>query len=70
MKESKYPKIYATVVSREGTSFIAETDEGEQIQLSVGDRTGYGHHSDIQPGLRIKIYKRTGENYKFRFVGS
>lgn len=71
MKEIRYPKNYAIVISREGEYFIAETGDGERIRLSVGNRTGYGHHDDIQPGLRIKLYKRPEEKYyKFRFVGS
>lgn len=71
MKAAEYPKIYATVVSRDGTEFQAMTDEGELISLNVSWRTGTGHIQDIQKGLRIKIYQHPDRDHlKFRFVGS
>jgi hypothetical protein len=66
-----YPKVSAIVVSRQGGDFTAETETGETVRVSVANRSGRGHHEDIQPGLRIKLYRRPGEDYwRFRFIGS
>jgi hypothetical protein len=48
----RYPKTYATVAYRDTEDrILALTEGGQSVPLTIGDRLGYGHASDIQPGL-------------------
>ena len=65
-----HPKLYATVISRERVCFSVRTDDGREYQLQVANKSGKGHHDEVQPGVRVKIYQRTGEDFfHYRLVG-
>ena len=74
MRRLLYPKIYATVVAREEETrtIMVRLDQTQMlIQLDLRWRNGYGPTGTIQPGRRLKIYRRTGQrSLNFRLVGS
>ncbi|MCP4264057.1 MAG: hypothetical protein GY777_00520 [Candidatus Brocadiaceae bacterium] len=66
----EYEKTYVTVVSRNGDEFIAETEDGEHFKVLVNNRSGKGSRENLQIGVKIKLYKRPGEEFfRYRFVG-
>jgi len=67
---TKHEKTYATVVSRTEDEFIAETVEGEHVTVFVSNRSGKGSRDNVQPGVKVKLYQRDGEDFlRYRFVG-
>jgi hypothetical protein len=63
-------KLYATVISRERVYFSVRTDDGQEFQLQVAYKSGKGHHDEVQPGARVKIYRRAGEDFfHYRLMG-
>src|SRR5437773_923995 len=53
-----YTKLHATVARRDRVWFTAITEDGREIQVQVAYRSGKGHHDEVQPGVRVKIYQR------------
>jgi len=67
---ARHDKIYATIVERADDVLVAKTDRGEIYRVDVGNRSGKGSRSLAQPGVRIKLYQREGEEFwRYRFVG-
>jgi len=65
-----YEKIYATVVDVMGDEFTAETEEGTRVAVLKSNRSGKGSRSQLQPGMKVKVYRRDGEDfYRYRFIG-
>jgi hypothetical protein len=65
-----HPKSYATVTRREGRDFFVRTDDGRELPLQVANKSGGKSHDDVQPGTRVKIYQREGEDFfHYRLMG-
>jgi hypothetical protein len=66
----KHPKIYGTVISRDRVYFTVRTDSGEDLQVQIAYKSGGGHHGDVQPGTRVKVYQRPNEKFfRYRLLG-
>jgi hypothetical protein len=67
---SSYPKVLATVARRDRVWFTARADDGTELRVQIAYRSGKGHHDEVQPGVRVKLYQRPGEAFwRYRFLG-
>lgn len=65
-----HSKTYATIIGLEGQEFLAAGDDGNTYRVRINNKSGKGHRADAQPGKRIKLYKRGGEDFfRYRFGG-
>jgi hypothetical protein len=65
-----HPKSYATVIKREGGYFFVRTDDGQELQIPIANKSGKKHHNDVQPGVRVKVYQRASEDFfHYRLIG-
>lgn len=67
---STHDKIYATIVTRIGDEFTAKAEDGRVYTIKIAYRSGKGSRSAAQPGARVKLYQRSGEDFwRYRFLG-
>lgn len=65
-----HPKRYATVISRDRVYFSVLADDGQELKLQVAYKSGKGYHDEVQPGARVKVYQREGEQFlRYRLLG-
>ena len=72
MKQTRYPKRYATIAAVwEDGRFVAITDDGGTVLTSIRHRLGRGSSRSLVPGVRIKLFRRPQDwAWHFRKVGS
>jgi hypothetical protein len=61
-----YEKVPATVIERKESDFVAQCSKGKEYTLALMHRSGKGSRSMVQPGVRIRIFKRPQESF-FRY---